>query len=124
MPALILSEGLSLCSQDLTREKTFSKMKLIPAAFLAVSYSAPVQNQRAQFGEGLQVPSNAEHLREPIAVFIEEYIQVNFKVISRVWTESFFIGETWVRMVERLSLWSGKLRFSEESSSGPHSIFS
>ena len=52
-------------------------MKLIPAALVAASYCAPVQNRRTQFGEGQQVPSNVEHLREPISVFIEEYIQVS-----------------------------------------------
>ena len=47
-----------------------------PFAFLAVAYSAAIRSETTQFGEGRQLPSNVEHLREPISLFIEEYIKV------------------------------------------------
>ena len=49
----------------------------LSGAFLAVAYSAAIRSETTQFGEGRQLPSNVEHLREPISLFIEEYIKVS-----------------------------------------------
>ena len=51
----------------------------LSAAFLAVAYSAAIRSETTQFGEGQQLPSNVEHLREPISMFIEEYVKVDIE---------------------------------------------